>query len=155
MFAKMAGLDLIHVPYKGSGPALNDVVAGHIAVFFDALSTTLPWIESGKLVAIGVGARQRVEQLPDVPTLIEAGLPDYQTYTWNIVFAPGGTPPAILEKLNAESNKVMQDPALRERARKMGLRPVSDSTLASTRAYVEKEFKRWQPIVKATGARID
>ncbi len=155
MFASMAGLDLVHVPYKGSGPALNDVLAGRLAVFFDALSTTLPWIAEGKLVPIGVASPKRVEQLPNIPTLTEAGLPGYLSYTWNIVFAPKGTPADVVARLNAESNKVMQDPAMRERAQKMGLIPVGHSTPDSTRAYVREEFARWQPIVKATGAQID
>lgn len=155
MFASMAGLDVAHIPYKGSGPALNDVLAGRIAIFFDALSTTLPHINAGKLVAIGVATKQRVSQLPSVPTLIEAGLPDYQSYTWNIVFAPKNTPTEVLSRLNVASNKVMSKPSMQERATKMGLRPINDSSLESTKAYVRHEFERWQPIVKATGAQVD
>ncbi len=155
MFATMAGLDLVHVPYKGSGPALNDLLAGHLTVFFDALSTTLPWIAQGKLIPIGVASPTRVKQLPNVPTLAEAGLPGYLSYTWNIVFAPKGTPADIVSKINSESNKVMQDPAMQERAQKMGLLPVGNSTPQGTRAYVREEFSKWQPIVKATGAQVD
>ncbi len=155
MFASMAGLDLIHVPYKGSGPALNDVLAGRLSVFFDALSTTLPWIAQGKLVPIGVASPKRLEQLPDIPTLTESGLPGYLSYTWNIVFAPKGTPADVVAKLNDASNQVMRDAAMRERVQKMGLVPVSNSTPQSTQAYVREEFARWQPIVKATGAQID
>jgi tripartite-type tricarboxylate transporter receptor subunit TctC len=155
MFAQAAGVQIEHVPYRGSGPALQDVIGGRIHVFFDALSTTLPHIRAGTLRAIGVASADRAPQLPDLPTLTEAGLPGYLSYTWNIIFAPAGTPTAIVQRLNAAINEVMADPAMRARADEMGLIPISTTTPAGTADFVRAEVARWAPIVRATGARIE
>jgi len=155
MFAQAAGVQIEHVPYRGSGPALQDVIGGRIHVFFDALSTTLPHIRAGTLRAIGVASADRAPQLPDLPTLTEAGLPGYLSYTWNIVFAPAGTPAAVVARLNAAINEVMAEPAMRARADAMGLIPISTTTPAGTADFVRAEVARWAPIVRATGARIE
>lgn len=155
MFAQAAGVQIEHVPYRGSGPALQDVIGGRIHVFFDALSTTLPHIRSGALRAIGVASAERAPQLPDLPTLTEAGLPGYLSYTWNIVFAPAGTPAAVVQLLNTAINAVMAEPAMRARADEMGLIPLSTTTPAGTAEFVRAEVARWAPIVRATGARIE
>jgi tripartite-type tricarboxylate transporter receptor subunit TctC len=155
MFAQAAGVQIEHVAYRGSGPALQDVIGGRIHVFFDALSTTIPHIRAGTLRAIGVASEQRAPQLPDVPTLGEAGLPGYLSYTWNILFAPAGTPDAIVARINEAANRVMADDAMRARATEMGLIPVRTTTPAGTADFVRAEVARWAPIVRATGARIE
>ena len=155
MFAQAAGVQIEHVPYRGSGPALQDVIGGRIHVFFDALSTTLPHIRAGTLRAIGVASAERAPQLPDLPTLTEAGLPGYLSYTWNIIFAPAGTPAAVVQRLNVAVNEVMAEPAMRARATEMGLIPISTTTPAGTADFVRAEVARWAPIVRATGARIE
>lgn len=155
MFAQAAGVQIEHVPYRGSGPALQDVIGGRIHVFFDALSTTLPHIRAGTLRAIGVASADRAPQLPDLPTLTEAGLPGYLSYTWNIIFAPAGTSAAVVQRLNTAINEVMAEPAMRARANEMGLIPISTTTPAGTADFVRAEVARWAPIVRATGARIE
>jgi tripartite-type tricarboxylate transporter receptor subunit TctC len=150
----MAGVDLIHVPYKGSGPALIDTVAGNsLLMFVDILSAT-PHIRSGRLRALGVTGSSRSPALPDVPTIQESGLPDFNGNTWLGLVAPAGTPRDIVARLSAETSKVLNEPQTRERLLSQGVEPVG-STPEQFAAHLESEMKRYAAAVKASGAKVD
>src|SRR5690606_13635697 len=113
LFKAMAGIDLNHIPYKGSGPALTDVLGNQVPIIFDNLPSASGHISSGKLVALGVTTKDRAASFPDIPAIAET-LPGYETYTWNALFAPAGTPPEAIEKLNAAAKVAMADPKVAE-----------------------------------------
>jgi tripartite-type tricarboxylate transporter receptor subunit TctC len=153
--SKAGGLDVVHVPYKGSAPMDTDLMGGQIAWAFDATPTAMPLAKAGKVRAIGAGMAQRLAAMPDLPTLQEQGLPGYECYTWNAFLAPAGTPAPIVEKLNAAVNKALADPAVSSALEKAGIDPTPGSTPQSTEAFVKAELAKWAPIIKASGAHID
>jgi len=153
--AKAGGLDVIHVPYKGSAPMDTDLMGGQIAWAFDATPTAMPLAKSGKLRALGAGMAKRLAAMPDLPTLQEQGLPGYECYTWNAFLAPAGTPQPVIEKLNAAVNKALADPAVSNALEKAGIDPTPGSTPQSTGEFVKAELAKWAPIIKASGAHID
>jgi tripartite-type tricarboxylate transporter receptor subunit TctC len=149
------GLDITHVPYKGSAPMDTDLMGGQIAMAFDATPTAMPLAKSGKLRALGAGMAKRVAAMPDLPTLQEQGLPGFECYTWNVFLAPAGTPKPIVEKLNAAINKSLADPAVTSALEKAGIEPTPGSTPQTTGEFVKAELAKWAPIIKASGAQID
>ena len=149
------GLDITHVPYKGSAPMDTDLMGGQIAMAFDPTPTALPLAKSGKLRALGAGTAKRVAAMPDLPTLQEQGLPGFECYTWNVFLAPAGTPKPIVDKLNAAINKSLADPAVTSALEKAGIDPTPDSTPETTADFVKGELAKWAPIIKASGAEID
>jgi tripartite-type tricarboxylate transporter receptor subunit TctC len=149
------GLDITHVPYKGSAPMDTDLMGGQIAMAFDATPTALPLAKSGKLRALGAGMAKRVADLPDLPTLQEQGLKGYECYTWNVFLAPAGTPKPIVEKLNVAINKALADQAVTSALEKAGIDPTPGSTPETTADFVKAELAKWSPIIKASGAQID
>src|SRR5215469_6252959 len=149
------GLDITHVPYKGSAPMDTDLMGGQIAMAFDATPTAMPLAKSGKLRALGAGMAKRVASMPDLPTLKEQGLPGYECYTWNVFLAPAGTPKPIVDKLNAAINKSLADPAVTSALEKAGIDATQGSTPESTGEFVKAELAKWAPIIKASGAQID
>jgi tripartite-type tricarboxylate transporter receptor subunit TctC len=153
--SKAGGLDVVHVPYKGSAPMDTDLMGGQIAMAFDATPTAMPLAISGKVRAIGAGMAQRLAAMPDLPTLQEQGLPGFECYTWNALLAPAGTPRPIVEKLNAAINKALADPAVSSALEKAGINPTPGSTPQSTEEFVKAELAKWAPIIKASGAHID
>lgn len=153
LFKSMAGVDMQHIPYQGAGPALNDVLAGQVPIMFDNLPSSSGHIKSGKLRALGVTTAKRAPSFPDVPTIAET-LPGYETYTWNALFAPAGTPQAAIDKLNAAANKSLADPAVQARLADFSASVVG-STPAELEAHVKAEVAKWAPIVKASGAQLD
>jgi len=153
--AKAGGLDVVHVPYKGSAPMDTDLMGGQIAWAFDATPTAMPLAKSGKLRALGAGMAKRLAAMPDLPTLQEQGLPGYECYTWNAFLAPAGTPQPVIEKLNAAVNKALADPAVSSALEKAGIDPTPGSTPQSTGEFVKAELAKWAPIIKASGAHID
>ena len=155
LFKTRAGVDVVHVPYRGSGPALQDLMAGRLAFMFDSFGTSLEQIKAGKLHAVAIMADKRSQIRPDVPTTAEAGLPDFVGGTWNVVAAPAGTSTEIVGRLNAAVNAALRDAKVEERLRQLGIEAVTDSTPASTRAFVEAEIAKWRAIVKMAGAKID
>jgi tripartite-type tricarboxylate transporter receptor subunit TctC len=156
LFKSMAGgLDLQHIPYRGSGPAMNDLVAGQISMICDILSTAVPHVRSGALRGIGVTTLTRSPAAPDLPTMDEGGLPGFEAYTWNAFFAPAKTPAAIVQKLNEEASKAAGDPGVRQKLTDIGVDVVTDSTPASLAAHVKAEIAKWSPVVKASGATVD
>jgi tripartite-type tricarboxylate transporter receptor subunit TctC len=153
LFKTMAGVDLVHVPYKGAGPALVDVIGGQVPIMFDNLPSSTQHIKNGKLRGLGVTQVQRAAAFPDMPTIAEA-LPGYETYTWNALFAPAGTPPEIVKKLNEEANKAVNDPAVKAKLAEFSATVVA-STPEELGKHVTAELAKWAPIVKQSGAKAD
>ena len=154
LFKMLSGVEMTHVPYKGNGPAMADLLAGRVLVMFDQISTALPQMQGGKLRALGVTTAKRSAVAPDVPTLAEAGLPGFDMTTWHGLVAPAGTPAEIIAKLNAEVVKALDSPEVRERFKANGIDPVS-STPQQFGALMQSEIVRWRDVVKASGARVD
>jgi tripartite-type tricarboxylate transporter receptor subunit TctC len=153
LFKSMAGVDIVHVPYKGAGPALVDVIGGQVPIMFDNLPSSTQHIKSGKLRGLGVTSTQRAPVFPDMPALTEA-LPGYETYTWNALFAPAGTPPEAIKKLNEEANKAVNDPAVKAKLAEFSATVVA-STPEELGKHVVAELAKWAPIVKQSGAKAD
>ena len=153
--AMAGGLEITHVPYKGSAPMDTDLMGGQITMAFDATPTALPLAQSGKLRALGAGMLKRLGALPDLPTLDEQGLKGFECYTWNAILAPAGTPKPIVDKLNDAANKALADPQVIDSLIKAGVDPTPGSTPATTADFVKAELAKWAPIIKASGAQID
>ena len=149
------GLDITHVPYKGSAPMDTDLMGGQITMAFDATPTALPLAKSGKLRALGAGMAKRLAAMPDLPTLQEQGLPAFECYTWNALLAPARTPKPIVDKLNTAINKALADPAVSTALEKAGIDPTPGSTPETTAEFVKTELAKWSPIIKASGAQIE
>ena len=145
-------IDLIHVPYKGNAPALNDVLGGQVPFMFDTVTTALPHVKSGRLRALAVTSRKRSPLAPEVPTMIESGLPDFDISAWYMMLAPARTPPAIMQRLNAEINKAIQHPDVRDRLGKQGVDFVG-GTPAEAETFLRSEITRWARVAKATGMK--
>ena len=154
-FKAMAGVDIVHVPYKGSAPMDTDLMGGQISMAFDATPTALPISLGGKVRALGAGMLKRLDAMKDLPTLDEQGLKGYECYTWNIILAPAGTPKSIVDKLNIAINKSLDDPKVIDALEKAGVDPTPGSTPASTGDFVKAELAKWAPIIKASGAQVD
>ena len=148
-----AGVTAAHIPYKGTGPALQDTVAGQVQFMTASIGVGQPMAQAGRLKAIAVMAKQRMVAAPDVPTFAEAGMADFEVGTWNVVMAPPGTPKAVVERLNAAVNEVMRDPGIRERLSKLGISPVADSTPASTADTIASEIVKWAKAFELSGAK--
>jgi tripartite-type tricarboxylate transporter receptor subunit TctC len=154
IFKTMAGVKMIHVPYKGATPAIADIIAGHIEVYFGAMVSTLPHARSNRLRALGVTSLKRVDAAKDIPTLDEQGLKGFETGSWFGMAVPTGTSNAIITKLHAESTKALQAPDLRDRMVAEGAEFVGD-TPAQFTAYIRSELDKWGKAVKASGAKVD
>lgn len=154
LFNAMAGVKMTHVPYKGSAPAITDVVAGHVQLMFDTVMSALPHVQAGKLRALAVTSAKRAPVVPDVPTIAEAALPGYEAIAWNGLFAPKGTPRAIIDQLNAETVKAVQSDKVKEQFASMGAtaRPTTPDEFGS---YVRNEVTKWAKVVNESGARIE
>ena len=153
--AMAGGLEITHVPYKGSAPMDTDLMGGQTTMAFDATPTALPLAQSGKLRALGAGMLKRLAAMPDLPTLDEQGFKGYECYTWNAVLAPAGTPKQIVDKLSDAINKALADPAVTDSLKKAGVDPTPGSTPATTADFVKTELAKWAPIIKASGAQVD
>jgi tripartite-type tricarboxylate transporter receptor subunit TctC len=154
LFKTMAGVEMVHVPYKGSAPALVDLVSGQVQVMFDNLPSSLPQIKAGKLRAIAVTSEQRSPALPDIPTIAESGLPGFEATSWFGIIAPAGTPPAIIAKLNAELDKWLQSPAGKELLLTQGALPAG-GTPEQFAAYIRAETDKWAKVIKVSRAKVD
>ncbi|WP_052195012.1 Bug family tripartite tricarboxylate transporter substrate binding protein [Aureimonas altamirensis] len=154
LFKSMAGVDIIHVPYQGSGPALVDVIGGAVPISFDNLPSSTEPIRSGQLRALAVTTKERAPNFPDIPTMEEAGVPGYETNSWNALFAPAGTPPEVIARLNEAANTAIQDPEVQKRLAEVGAQIVG-STPEELGEHVKAEVDRWRPVVEASGARIE
>ncbi|CAM3647798.1 tripartite tricarboxylate transporter substrate binding protein [Bordetella flabilis] len=154
LFKSLAKVDIAHVPYRGGGPALIDTMAGQVDMCFPVLSAAQQQVQAGKLRALGVTGPRRSPLMPDVPTIAEAGVPGYDFETWFMVFAPGGTPPAVIDKLNAALNRALGTPALSARMVKEGFDP-QPSTPAQARERLQREMPLWARLVKERGITMN
>jgi len=157
MLAQRTGAKLEHVPYKGGGQAMTDVMGGAIPLVYTAVAGAQGHVKAGKLKAIAVSGAQRSASLPDVPTFIESGLPelkDFAVDSWVGLLAPAKTPPAVLAKLNAELNAVLNDPAVRERLGVLGIEP-TPGTPEQFRQQMQRDLAAYGPIVKAAGIKLE
>jgi tripartite-type tricarboxylate transporter receptor subunit TctC len=154
LFKTMAGVDMQHIPYKGSPPALQDVVSGQVTMTFDNITTAWPLAKAGQLRALAVTTAKRSPIAPEVPTLAEAGLAGYEIGSWQGVFAPAGTPADIVKRLNVEIVKIINMPDVREKLVNLGAEPVGD-TPEEFAALVKSEGAKWAAVVKQSGARVD
>jgi len=153
--AAAGGLNIVHVPYRGSAPMMGDLVAGQISMAFDATPTALPQAQSGAIRAVGAGMAERMRALPDLPTLQEQGLKGFECYTWNAILAPAGTPAPIVAQLNDAINKSLADPAVFKRLQEAGIDPTPGSTPAQAADFIKAELAKWTPIIKASGAEVN
>jgi tripartite-type tricarboxylate transporter receptor subunit TctC len=142
----LTGIKMVHVPYRGAAPALNDLVAGRVDVDFDAVITTLPVWRDGKVKVLGVTSRTRSHFVPDVPTLAETGIPDFEAMSWTAMIAPPATPPAIVQKIYSGVRDVLNEPSVIERLRALNLDAVGSNPV-DTAAYLSSEGARWKKIV--------
>ena len=154
LFAMMADVELIHVSYKGNAPALTDVMAGQVDLMFSALPPLLPLAKAGKLKILGVGSLERHRSAPDLPTIAEQGLPDYESGTWYGVFAPANLPGAVLDRLGVEMKKAIDDPKVREQITAQGVDPKAD-TPAQFRQMFRDEYARWGAVIKKANIKAD
>ncbi|MCV9998480.1 tripartite tricarboxylate transporter substrate binding protein [Pararhizobium sp. YC-54] len=153
LFKKMAGVSMQHVPYKGSGPALNDVIGNQVPIMFDNLPSSSGHIKSGTLRALAVTTKERAASFPDVPTIAET-IPGYETYTWNALFAPAGTPKEAIDRLNAAAKKALADPTVAEKMKDFSATIVA-STPEELATHVTAELAKWSPVVKDANVQLD
>ncbi|MBS0505773.1 MAG: tripartite tricarboxylate transporter substrate binding protein [Proteobacteria bacterium] len=154
LLAYQTGLKFTHVPYKGSGPAVQDVIGGQVDMMFDTALVVGPHIQSGKLRPIAVTSSKRLESLPDVPTIAEAGEKGFDMGSWQAVFAPAGTPKAIVDRLHAEIMKIVATPEVQARLKSFGMIP-SSMTPAELGAFQKAEVAKWAQVIKAAGIKAD
>jgi len=153
--ALAGGLEIVHVPYRGSAPMMSDLVGGQISMAFDATPTALPQAQSGAIRALGAGMAKRMRAMPDLPTLQEQGLQGFECYTWNAILAPAGTPQPVVDRLSAAMNQALADPAVLNRLQEAGIDPTPGSSPKKAAAFIAAELAKWAPIIKASGAQID
>ena len=154
LFNLMAGIKMSHVPYKGSSPALTDVMAGQVPLMFDTMLTAMPFVKGGKLKALAVTSPQRSPAAPDVPTIAESGLPGYEVFAWNGLLAPVGTPKAVIAQLSEEVKKAMQLPQVKEKFSAQGF-AASWNTPEQFGGFLRGEVDKWAKTVKTSGATLD
>jgi tripartite-type tricarboxylate transporter receptor subunit TctC len=155
LFTSMAGVKMVHVPYKSTGQSMPDLLAGRLEVGFDTLASAIAYVKGGKLRALAVTDAKRLADLPGVPTVEEAGLPGYRFSTWYGVFAPAGTPTAVVNRLHAEINKAMQSPDLRAKYAEMGMDDSVTRTPEEFAALVRADIARFAKLVKEAGIKIE
>ena len=148
----MAGIKMTHIPYKGASPALADTISGHVPLHFLALSPAIPLIKAGKLVALGVTGSKRSAQMPDVPTIAEAGLPGYEVLTWYGALVSAATPKPIVARLHAEMVTALKSPEVTEHFQRQGLEPGGNSSEAFG-VYLKQEIEKWRQLVKDAGIK--
>lgn len=154
LFNSMAGIKMAHVPYKGSAPALTDVMSGQVDVMFDTTLSAMPFVKAGKLKALGLTSAVRSPAAPDVPTIAESGLPGYEVFAWNGVLVPAGTPKAIIQQLNDHIRKAMLLPQVKDKFSAQGF-AASWNSPESFGVFLKTEVDKWSRTVKASGATLD
>ena len=154
LFKVMAGVQMTHVPYKGSAPALQDLLGGQVQLMFDNLPPSLPQIKAGRLRALAVTSATRAPALPDVPTIAESGLPGFEASSWFGILAPAGTPPAIVAKINAEVAKWLASPEGKEKLASIGANAAGGSP-EDFAQHIQVETAKWAKVVKESGAKVD
>jgi len=154
LFASMAGVQMTHVAYKGGGPALTDVMSGHVPVFFASLASSMPFIKDGKLRPLAVTGKAHAPALPQLPTVAEAGLPGYEVYEWNAVFVPAGTPAPVAERLSKEFAAALKDPEVRGRLEALGAEVIGSSP-AELDSFRRAEIAKWTKLAKDNKIQLD
>ena len=152
-----AGIDITHIPYKGSSPAIQDVIGGQVDMMFDTTVVAGPHIESGKLRAIAVTSAKRLSTMPSVPTVAESGVPglaDYEVISWQAIFAPAGTPKPIVDKLHADIAKILNEPEMQERLLKLGMQG-ADMTTDQIAAFQKAEVAKWAAVIKSANIKLE
>lgn len=152
-FNMAAGVNVLHVPYKGEAPAMTDLLGGQIHYMVGQASTAAPYVKAGKLIGIGVTTPRRVTAMSDIPTIAEGGLPGWSAYGWNAVLAPRGTPRSIIELLNREINAVIAGPDIKTGFDKLGLDYVDPTTPESATVFIANETAKWAPVIRAAGVQ--
>ncbi len=151
LFKALAGVDIVHVPYKGTAPGMTDLIAGRVQLAFSSIPTVLTHVQAGRLKMLGTGGTRRSAALPDIPPIADT-LPGYELVTWYAIFAPTGTPAAIVNRLNAEIAKVLKDPDIQKRLGEQGLEPVV-MTPQELKRYTETDVSRWTRLIKAANIK--
>ena len=154
LFKTLAGVNMVHVPYRGGGPAIAELVAGRVQVMIDNMQSLLPQVRAGRLRALAVTPTTRVAAVPELPTIAEAGVPGYDVTSWFGIVAPAGTPRAVIERLHAESVKALRAPELVARLQDLGATPVVTSP-EQFGAFIRAEMAKWGPVVRSSGAKVD
>ena len=154
LFKSMANIDIAHVPYRGAGPAMNDLVGGHVTMFFDLMPSSLPQIKGGKVRALANAGAKRATALPDVPTVAEQGLPGFDASSWFGVVAPAKTPAPVVAKLTAEIEKIMKNPEVIARIHELGAEP-GNLTGKAFAEFMQRETEKWGEVIRKSGARAD
>jgi len=148
-------MDVVHVPYRGSGPALQDLLANNVAWMMETFSTTLQQHRAGKLRILAYAHAQRAPIAPDIPTMIEAGVKDYEAYTFNLILGPANTPQPVVDVLDQASRKLMGDPEMIKFLEDIAAVPTRDTSPARTAKFIKDEIAKWAPVIKAAGVRIE
>lgn len=154
LFKTMANVDITHVPYKGATPAVTDLIAGHVDIFFDGMPSALPHVRAGKLKVLAVTTKKRSATIPDVPTVEETGLSGFEVSPWLGFMAPAGTPPEIIARLNQAINEAVAHQSVRERFARIGLEPLGGSA-QEYGALIRSEIAQWAEIIRKSGAKVD
>jgi tripartite-type tricarboxylate transporter receptor subunit TctC len=149
------GLNIAHVPYRGSAPMMSDLISGQISMAFDATPSALPQALSGAIRPLGAGMATRLRAMPELPTLQEQGLQGFECYTWNAILAPAGTPQPVIDRLSAAMSTALADSAVTNRLQEVGIDPTPDSTPQRAAEFIKAELAKWAPIIKASGAQIE
>jgi tripartite-type tricarboxylate transporter receptor subunit TctC len=152
LLMQQLGTQATHIPYRGSAPMVADLLAGRVEFATDALASVVPFVQDSRIRAIAIATPDRAAALPSVPTFAEAGLPGFEAYTWNVVFAPAGTPASIIQLLNTTLNAVVAEADVAQRLSEMGQPAVTGTTPQGTADFVQAELAKWAPVVRASGA---
>ena len=150
----LTGTNIVHVPYKGTGPAITDLLGGKVQLMFNSMPTVLPLVRSGKLRALAVGSTQRISAIADIPTVAESGVPGFENVTWYGMFAPAKTPREIVNKLNAQVVRILAEPDMAQRLSSQGAEPRS-STPDELAKFMRVEFERWAKVIKSAGVKVE
>jgi tripartite-type tricarboxylate transporter receptor subunit TctC len=154
LFKAMTGTDIVHVPYKGSGPAVTDLLGGQVQMMFDNMPSSLPHVKAGKLRALGVTSAKRSPALPEVPTIAEAGVPGYDATSWFGILAPAGTPEPVVTRLQGAIVQALGEPEMRQRMADLGAEPVGD-TPAEFGQFITAELAKWAKVVNDAGVKLE
>jgi len=155
IFKTMTGVNLVHIPYKGTGQSLQDLLGGQVQVGFDTTAAEITYVKAGRLRPLAVTTAKRIGSLPDVPTVAESGVPGYEVTTWYGLFAPAGTPPAVVRKIFAETVRIVRLPEIKERLDGMGTEETTNASPEEFAALVKTDIAKYAKVVKAAGLRID